>query len=398
MFPSTRPFESSSGASGRRPRRRAAVALLAVGLTAAVLAGCTDDPDPVSLPADGLPDSTSCAPTSVPEAVDHADAAKADVEGTTLTLATHDSFATSAGIFDAFTKATGIEVKVVTVGDAGTLVSQSILTAGKPVADVLYGIDTTFLCRGTRAGLFVPYASPTLSDVDDSFQVADDHLATPIDVGDVCLNYSKAAYPDPADAPKSLDDLTDPRFADQFVTENPESSSPGLAFLLATIAKFGKDGWEDYWTDLRANGVQVTSGWTEAYEDAFGAGSGDRSIVTSYATSPVADVLYADPARDEAAIGVVADACFRQVEFAGILRGTSHPEAAALLIDFLLSPTFQEDIPLNMFVEPVNDTAVVPETFEAHRTVIDHPLSLTPAEIEAGRDAWTARWTEIVLR
>lgn len=398
MFPSTRPFDFPSGAPRRRPRRRTAVATLAVGLTAAALVGCTDDPDPVALQTDDQAEVASCAPDTLPEAVTHSTAAEADLDGTTLTLATHDSFATSEGIFDAFTDATGIEVEVVTVGDAGTLVSQSILTAGKPVADVLFGIDTTFLCRGTRAGLFVPYESPTLADVDPALQLAEEYLATPIDVGDVCLNYSKAAYPDPADAPQSLDDLTDPRFADQFVTENPESSSPGLAFLLATIAEYGDDGWEDYWTDLRANDVQVTSGWSEAYEEAFGAGTGERSIVTSYATSPVADVLYADPPRDEAAIGVVADACFRQVEFAGILQGTDQSEAAALLIDFLLSPTFQEDIPLNMFVEPVNATAAIPEVFEANRTEIDEPLTLTPAEIEAGRDAWTARWTEIVLR
>ncbi|MEO6987870.1 MAG: thiamine ABC transporter substrate-binding protein, partial [Aquihabitans sp.] len=295
MFPSTHQIDSLFGAPGRRSRRRAAIAILAVGLTATVLAGCTDDTDPVAVSSDDQTASASCLPKSVPEAVKHDDASKADVDGTTLTLATHDSFATSDGIFDSFTKATGVTVEVVTVGDAGVLVSQSILTAGKPVADVLFGIDTTFLCRGTRAGLFVPYESPTLSDVDDGYELADGHLATPIDVGDVCLNYSKTAYPDVADAPQGLDDLIDPRFADQFVTENPESSSPGLAFLLATIAEYGDDGWEDYWTDLRANGAEVTSGWTEAYEDAFGAGSGDRSIVTSYASSPVADVLYDDP-------------------------------------------------------------------------------------------------------
>lgn len=397
MYPSTSPSDPCFDRPVRR-RRLGLVSLATVGLAAALLAGCTDDPDTAHVAADDGTETATCAPESVPEPVDAEAAAAADLRGTTVTLATHDSFATSDGIFDSFTKATGIEVEVVSVGDAGTLVSQSILTAGKPVADVLYGIDTTFLCRGTRAGLFVPYASPTLADVDDRYEVAEADLATPVDVGDVCLNYSKSAYPDPADAPQGLDDLTDERFADQFVTENPESSSPGLAFLLATIAQYGEDGWEDYWTDLRANGVQVTSGWSEAYEEAFGHGDGERSVVTSYATSPVADVAYADPPRDEANIGVVADACFRQVEFAGILRGTKQPEAAALLIDHLLSPTFQEDIPLNMFVEPVNKEAEVPEVFEAHRTVIDEPLTLTPAEIEAGRDAWTARWTEIVLR
>lgn len=379
-------------------RSRSLSFLVAAAMSAAVLVGCTDDPEPVATTAPAADGEAPCRPDRLPEAIDPEAVADASVDGATVTLVTHDSFATSEGTFDRFTEETGITVEVLQTGDAGTLVSQSILTAGKPVADVLFGIDTTFLCRGTRAGLFTPYAPKALADVDDALEQDPDHLVTPIDVGDVCLNYSRAAYPDAADAPKGLDDLADERFADQFVTENPESSSPGLAFLLATIAEYGSDGWQDYWKRLRANGVEVTSGWEEAYNEAFGAGSGERSIVTSYATSPVADVVYSDPPRTEPAIGVVTDACFRQVEFAGVLRGSSNPEAAALLVDFLLSPTFQEDIPLNMFVEPANQRAEVPAEFEANRVAVDDPLTMTPAEIEAGRDAWTEAWTRTVLR
>jgi len=364
------------------------------------LTACTDDPEPAGVGESGTtePDANACRPEELPEPIDPAAVADADLDGTTVTLATHDSFAVSDGLFDSFTEETGIEVELVTAGDAGAMVSQAILTAGDPVADVMFGIDTTFLCRGTEAGLFVPYAPEALADVPDEYRIATDDLATPIDVGDVCLNYSKTAFPDPADAPRSLDDLTDPAFADAFVTENPETSSPGLAFLLATIAEYGAEGWEDWWADLRENGVEVVSGWEEAFEGSFGAGSGDRSIVTSYASSPAVDVLYSDPPRDESVIGVVADACFRQVELAGVLRGTDEPEAAARLVDFLLSPTFQEDIPLNMFVDPVNPAAELPEEYTAYTTPIDEPLTLTPAEIEAGRDGWTERWTEIVLR
>src|SRR5690606_36659598 len=218
-----------------------------------------------------------------------------------------DSFAVSDGVFEAFQDQTGIKVEVLTTGYTGTLVSQALLTAGDPVADVQFGIDNTFLCRSHAADVFVPDASPGLADVPDDLD---------------------------------LDDLVDGRFAGEFVTQNPETSSPGFAFLIATIAKYGEDGWEDYWQRLRENRVQVTSGWEEAYNEVFAGGAGDRSIVTSYASSPVVEVLYADPPVDTPPTGVVADACFRQIEFAGILRGTDHPEAAAKLIDFLLSPTF----------------------------------------------------------
>jgi thiamine transport system substrate-binding protein len=338
-----------------------------------------------------------CAPPEVPAAIDAGAVAEADTDGTTLTLVTHDSFAVSDGILEGFTAETGITVNVLTQGDAGSLVSQSVLTAGKPVADVLYGIDNTFLCRGLDAGVFQPYESPGLADVPDELELDPNHLVTPIDVGDVCVNYGKDAF-DGGAPPADLDDLTDPAHKDQFVTENPETSSPGFAFLLATIAKYGDRGWEDYWTKLRDNGVMVTSGWSEAYSEAFAGGVGERPIVTSYASSPVVEVLYADPPIDEAPTGVVVDSCFRQVEFAGVLRGTEHPEAAAKLVDFLLSPTFQADIPLNMFVEPANDTVPLPDLFEAHRTEVEAPLTLDPATIEENRAEWTDRWTQLVLR
>ncbi len=394
------PFVTTSTTTSRRCGGRAPL-LAAFLVVAALLAACTDDPDTTTATGPdegGGAEVESCAPEALPEPLTVQQVVEAETEGTTVRLITHDSFAVSDGIFDDFTEETGIEVELLTSGDTGTLVSQAVLTSGNPVADVLFGIDTTFLCRGTRAGLFTPYAPEALAGIDASYRLDPDDLVTPIDVGDVCLNYSRDRYPDDDEAPADLQDLADPEFRDQFVTQNPETSSPGFAFLLATISAFGADGWEQYWEDLRANGVRVEPGWEQAYYDAFEAGDGDRSIVTSYATSPVADVLYSDPPRDEPAIGVVSDSCFRQVEFAGILRGTDQPEAAARLIDFLLSPRFQEDIPLNMFVEPVNPDAEIPSVFEAHRTVIAEPLTLTPAEIEAGRDGWTEQWTQIVLR
>jgi thiamine transport system substrate-binding protein len=371
--------------------RRGLAALVILLLLLLGSAACGDD---------GGDDSAAdaCAPSELPPAIDADEAAGTETTGTELTLVTHDSFAVSDGIFDSFEQQTGMSVRVLQQGDAGSLVSQAVLTAGDPVGDVLFGIDNTFLCRGVDAGVFVPYESPGLADVPDELELGPDHLVTPIDVGDVCVNYAKSAYPDADSAPANLDDLADPKFVDEFVTENPETSSPGFAFLLATIAKYGEDGWQDYWGKLRDNGVMVTSGWEEAYTEAFAGGQGDRPIVTSYATSPVVEVLYAEPPVTEAPTGVVADACFRQVEFAGVLRGTDHPEAAAKLVDFLLSKTFQEDIPLNMFVEPANDTAVLPDVFQEYRTEIASPLILDPAVIEASRAEWTDTWTEIVLR
>ena len=323
------------------------------------------------------------------------DVAVAETDGLTVTLVNHESFTVTDGIFDSFTDETGIVVETVSAGDAGELVSRAVLAKGQPEGDVLFGIDNTFLQRGLDAGIFVAYESTLLSSVSEALLVDPDHRVTPIDFGDVCVNYWIDALP--GEPPTSLDDLTVPENAASFVTENPETSSPGFAFLLATIATYG-DGWEDYWQLLAEGGVTVESGWEEAYYGQFVAGGGDKALVTSYASSPVAEVIFADPPVTEAPTGVLVDSCFRQVEFAGILEGTEQPEAAAKLIDFLLSPEFQSDIPLNMFMTPANSTVELPPEFLEHGVAVDEPLTLSPAEIEENRSAWTERWTEIVLR
>ncbi len=321
----------------------------------------------------------------------------ADLSGTTVTLLTHDSFYVSPETFEAFTASTGIEVEQLASGDAGALVAQACLTAGEPLGDVLFGIDNTFLQRGLDCGMFEPYASPNLADVPDHFELDGEHRATPVDFGDVCLNYWVDAFDGSPPPPTSLDDLIDPAYADMLVVQSPETSSPGLAFLLATIARFG-DGWEDYWAALRDNGVAVTAGWEDAYYGEFTAGGGNRPIVVSYASSPPAEVIFADPPVDEPPTGVVTASCYRQIEFAGVLAGAGNPGGARALIDFMLTETFQNDVPLNMFVFPVIESAALPPEFVAHAQIAEDPFILDPAEVEAQRNAWTDRWVETVLR
>ncbi len=379
--------------------RRLATALVVLGLAAGCAADEEADVTATSDDTAASEDAGAAEATTETEGADGDDAMEAeggsdaDEGSVTITLVTHDSFATSEGIFDSFTAETGIEVEVISGGDAGELVSRAVLAAGAPEGDVLFGVDNTFLQRALDGDVFEAHESPMLASVPDELELDPEHRVTPIDVGDVCVNYVIGDGPQPA----SIDDLTDPEFAAAFVTENPESSSPGFAFLLATIATYGDD-WETYWTELAEGGVTVTAGWSEAYYGEFVSGGGAKTIVTSYATSPVAEVIFADPPVDTAPTAVLTDSCFRQIEFAGVLAGTDHPAEAGLLVDFLLSETFQADIPLNMFVAPANADVALPDDFVTHGTEIAEPLTLSPAEIEANRLAWTDRWTEIVLR
>lgn len=378
-------------------RRRTLPAVIAA---ATLLAACGGDDSaspttaaPASSPTTAESDGTDPSAPATTVATDR------DV---TLTLLAYDSFTPSEGIFDEFTAATGIEVEVALAGDAGTMVSKAALTAGNPEGDVIWGVDNTLLSRAVESDVFVPYASPGLADVSPELSaLVPGHEATPVDYGDVCVNYDVAALEAEGIAPpESLDDLLDPRFEDRLVVESPLTSSPGLAFLLATIGAKG-DGWRDYWTALRDNGVKVVDDWDAAYYGEFTRAGGDRPLVLSYASSPPVEVLYADPqlpAGAPAPTGVAAGTCFRQVEFAGILRGTEHETEAQQLVDYLVGPTFQADLPLTLFVYPANTTVTLPDLFQEYATPITAPYSVSPADIAANRQQWIDDWTTTVLR
>jgi thiamine transport system substrate-binding protein len=319
-------------------------------------------------------------------------------EPTEVVLLTHDSFLVSDGILEAFTEETGLTVTVLQSGDAGTMVNQAILTKDNPIADVLYGIDNTFLSRALGEDLFVPYRSALLDQVRPDLRDDLDSV-TPIDFGDVCLNTDIAGLEAAGvDAPTSLRDLARPDYEGLLVVENPSTSSPGLAFLLATIGTFGEEGdytWKDYWADLVANDVAIAAGWEEAYYGEFSAEStGTRPLVVSYASSPPAAVFFGG--LDDAPTGVVTAGCFRQVEYAGILAGARNQEGAELLIDYLLSVPFQEDIPLNMFVFPANENARLPDVFVEHTTIPTDPVTIPPDRIEQHRERWIEEWLAIV--
>ena len=320
----------------------------------------------------------------------------------TLRLLTHDSFALSDDVLAEFTADTGIKVELIQGGDAGTVVNQAILTKGNPQADVLFGIDSTFLSRALAEDLFVPHEAEGLDEVDHALLLDAQHRVTPIDYGDVCLNYDKAYFAQRDLAvPATLDDLVAAEYKDLLVVEDPATSSPGLAFLLATIDVLGDDGWQAWWQQLRANGVEVTSGWEDAYYGKFSGGStseGSKPLVVSYASSPVAEVVFADPPVDEAPTGVITAGCYRQIEGAGILTGTDHEDEARELIDFLLSPRVQADVPLSMFVYPVRSDVDLPAEFEADAVAPDQVSELAPDVIEEHRDEWIKAWNDIVVR
>lgn len=327
-------------------------------------------------------------------------------ESKTVTLVSHDSWAVSKDVLAAFEKQSGYTVKVLKDGDAGQAVNKAILTKDNPQGDVFFGVDNTLLSRALDNGLFQSYEVKDADAILPAYRADEEkHRVTPIDTGDICVNYDKAWFSEhKLTPPETFDDLIKPAYKDLLVTENASTSSPGLGFLLGSAAKYGDDGWTGYWKKLQANGVKVVDGWEQAYNEEFSGSAGgkkakgDRPLVVSYASSPPAEVIFADPKPATAPTGVATGTCFRQVEYAGLLSNAKNATGGKALLDFLVGKTFQEDMPLNMFVYPVREGAQVPAEFTEYGPQAKDPETMAPAKIAEHRDQWVKSWTSLVLK
>jgi thiamine transport system substrate-binding protein len=300
--------------------------------------------------------------------------ATADQAATKVTLVAHDSFAISDESIAEFQEASGFELEIIRAGDAGSLTNRLVLTKDSPIADVAFGIDNTFRAIADENGI-----------------IEGELLA--VDYADVCFNYDRLWFEERnITPPASWRDLTKPAYNSLTVVTNPLSSSPGLAFLASTVAAFGEPAFEQYWKELRDNGVMVASGWEEAYFTYFSgsSGNGEYPIVLSYSSSPAAEVR--ENGRSQAA--ALLDECFRQTEFVGTLAGAANPEGAKALVEFLLSESFQNTMPGLMYVYPVNENASIPaewaEFGPAASSTIGEDLS-----IATHREKWQTKWSAI---
>ncbi|WP_322798087.1 thiamine ABC transporter substrate-binding protein [Thermoflexus sp.] len=368
-------------------------------LLTALIAACatpTVPPTPTSVPATVTPVPTAspvpATPTPTPSGPRE------------LVLMTHDSFNVSEEVLREFEQRYNVRVQILKAGDAGTALNKAILAKGAPLADVFFGVDNTFFSRAIREDLFEPYRPQGLEEIPQEFLLDPEYRLIPIDYGDVCLNYDKKYFREKGlKPPETLEDLIRPEYRGLLVVQNPATSSPGLAFMLTTIVYFGEERWLDFWRALKANDVKITEGWEDAYFKEFSgaAGSpGTRPIVVSYATSPAAEVYFSEGKLTEPPTGNVLgkNTCFRQIEFAGILKGTKNRDLAERWMDFMISLRFQEDVPMQMFVFPVHPKARLPEFFQKFAEVPPEPARMDPARIDANRERWIQEWTDLMLR
>jgi thiamine transport system substrate-binding protein len=317
-----------------------------------------------------------------------------------VTLVTHDSWAVPDELVERFEQESGYRLEVLRSGDTGQLTNKLVLTADDPIGDAVYGIDNTFATRAVEAGVLVDHTPAELPPGADRYRLEasfGDQL-TPVDWSDVCVNVDLEWFAaEGLEPPRTLDDLTDPAYEDLLVTPGAATSSPGFAFLLATVGTYGEDGFEDYWAALVDNGARVVSGWSDAYEVDFtaGSGGGDRPLVVSYSSSPPFTI---PDGGDRPTTQALLDTCFRQVEYAGVLAGADNPEGAAALVDFMVGREFQEALPDNMYVYPVDERAELPPLWERWAPPSPDPVTVSGAEIAEKRDDWLRRWSDVTAQ
>jgi thiamine transport system substrate-binding protein len=340
--------------------------------------------------------SGQSASTTEPAASGSSSGSSAGAASGEVTLITHDSFVVDEQLLKDFETESGLTVTVLAQGDAGAMVNQLLLTSSNPLGDAVFGIDNTFASKALEADVFQSYASPALpTGAEQEFGIGDDRL-TPIDFGDVCVNVDHGYFAAKNLAePVTFEDLAKPEYRDLLVVQSPATSSPGLAFLLGTIAHFGEDGWLGYWSSLKDNGVKVTAGWTDAYSVDFSgsSGKGPRPLVVSYASSPPAEIA---EGATEAPTAALLDTCFRQVEYAGVLTGAKNVSGAERVIDFLLSRPFQESVAENMYVYPVDPGVALPVSWDRFAPTAASPASLDPATIAKNREKWITAWSDLM--
>lgn len=314
-----------------------------------------------------------------------------------VVLVTHESFVMSEELISRFEEESGYDLQIKASGDAGALTNKLVLTKDSPTGDAVFGIDNTFGSRAIDEGVLAPYEA-VLPDGAEAYLLAgdDEQRLTPVDTGNVCVNVDDTWFAAAGlEPPAGLEDLTEPAYKDLFVTPGATTSSPGLAFLLATIAEYGDD-WPDYWTRLLDNGAKLTEGWTDAYQVDFtqGGGGGDRPIVVSYDSSPAFTV----DGEGGTTTSALLDTCFRQVEYAGVLAGADNPEGARALVDFMVGPEFQAALPEAMYVFPVDPATPLPPDWATFAVQPESPYTVDPAEVAADRDAWLTEWSDIISR
>ena len=276
-----------------------------------------------------------------------------------LLIYTYDSFNSKWGpgpiVFKRFEKICDCNLKVVSSGDSGKVLNRVILEKTNPKADILLGLNNSDIEKSFIYDLWEPYISKNLERVPVDLRLDKKNRVTPFDFGFIAFVYDSQKINKP---PRNFNELLNSKYNKKIVIQNPKTSSPGLSMLHWTIAVFGESNFLKFWKRLKPNLLAVTDGWSSAYGMFT---RGETPIVLSYVTSPAYHLEYEKTERYQ--VAEFQEGHFRQIEFAGILKGTKSIELSQSFIDFMLSEKFQNIIPLTNWMFPVIQYQPLPDSF-----------------------------------
>ena len=306
------------------------------------------------------------------------------VKAEKLTVYTYDSFVSEWGpgplIEKTFEEKYSVDLELIAVDSAATLLNKVILEGSNTKADIILGLDMNLFNSAENSELFTAH---NLNNINEKLNLPiewNSEIFVPYNYGYFAFVYNNKKLKNP---PKSMDELlniTDARI----VIQDPRTSTPGLGLLTWMKILYGENAQEN-WSKLNKKIISVTKGWTDAYYNFFM--SGEADIVLSYSTSPAAHIMFEE--NYDISASIFKEGNYLSVEFAGILKSSKNKKVANIFLDFMLSDEFQKVIPSTNIMYPVTNIKL-PDAF--NELEIPKALQLNPKEINDYKDEWINEW------
>ncbi|MCG3226841.1 MAG: thiamine ABC transporter substrate-binding protein [Candidatus Heimdallarchaeota archaeon] len=340
-----------------------------------------------------------------------------------LVIYTYESLLADPGydFVEGFSNYSGVpkeNIRLVLLDDANTVVTQAVLEKDNPTADVLIGIDNVLVHTAKREGILKPYSPTTLENISSDLiaNLDPENYVVPYDYGIIALWYDRSRINDssnPELASLTLQDILDYNLDELLIVEDPTLSSPGLGFLLWTIAVFGDpeinfDGllaedWRNWWREA-SDDLRIAASWGAAF-DLYATEEENRPIMVSYGTSPAYDVCHplwgvgygnSPPSKAIVSHEEEMENAWLQIEGIGLVKNAPHENVAKQFIDWFLSTDLQDNIAMNNWMYPANINADVSTCFSEiainpNDVDILNDL-LQPSMIEENLDDWKSDW------
>ncbi|MHA1198677.1 MAG: thiamine ABC transporter substrate-binding protein [Candidatus Heimdallarchaeaceae archaeon] len=356
--------------------------------------------------------------------------AEINADDYSLVIYTYESLLADPGydFISAYASYSGIptsEIRIVYMEDANSVLSKAILEKDDPTADVLIGLDNVMIHDAKEEGILQIYDSPTLVNISETLvtNLDPEKYLLPYDYGIIALWYDLNRIntsTNPELEYLTLDDILEYDLDKQLIVEDPTLSSPGLGFLLWTIAIYGDpeinfegvlgQNWRDWWSEAKSD-LRIASSWGDAFSIYY-TPEEDRPMMVSYGTSPAYDVCHPDYGVGEGnpppsaavvshenptALQIIMKNAWLQIEGIGLVNNAPHTVEAKKFIDWFLDQELQDNIPLNNWMYPANLHANIPTCFADNSISPDSMTQLlndilTPDMIEDNLNDWLKDW------